>query len=745
MFKRYACVRQQDQSDCGVAALATIALHYKLRVKLHKLRDVAGTDRVGTNLLGLVMAAEKLGFSGQGVQAEYHELTPEHVPALVHLPAVAHIVHKEGFHHFIVVHKATQKYVIIADPAGGVEKWTKEEFCKRWTGYMALLTPDYQRLSVEAVGQAVSPWKRFFALVRPNMPTLLEAFFSAMVLTGLGMLSSFFVQHLVDSILVHNERRLLNALGIGMGIVLVFRVMIGVFRGYLLAFLARRVDLSLISNYTSHLLRLPMNFFEMRKTGDLLSRVYDASKIREALSGATLTTLVDGTLLAVSTLIMFLYDWQLALVACLFIPMLVGFVMFFHRPVQRRSRLAMEDAAILQSHLVEDATGIDTIKAYRLENARGDGAERKLVNFVQDVFALQKFGMILNAASMLITGVSVLIILWYGSHRVMDGALTIGQLMFFNMLMANVLGPVERLAILSLEFEDAVIAIDRLYEYLDVEQEGKKDDNALTFGGIKDALVLDKATFRYGYRANVLDNVNMRIPAGKTIAVVGESGSGKTTLLKLLMRFYDPVEGRILADGRDLREFSLESLRAKIGIVSQDPFIFNGTLMENISLGRPEAKKDEILDAAKVAGLSDFISELPQGYETMIGERGVKLSGGQKQRIAIARALLVDPRILILDEATSNLDAGSEALVQEALARLMKGRTTLVVAHRLSTVRDADRIVVLDGGRVAERGRHAELMARGGIYKRLVEHQVITDEPDPARAPALDDDAPDAA
>src|SRR5262245_32637240 len=569
MLRRYACVRQIDQSDCGAAALATIALHYRRPIGLQQLRDLAGTDRIGTNLLGLLHAAERLGFSAKGVKGSYDAL-PQ-----VPLPAIAHVKTDEGLGHFVVLYRVTQDTVVVADPARGLQKLSREAFCQRWSGYLLLLVPEQQGSST-AIGNApVSPWRRLLGLLSAHTPVLVEACVCALLMTLLGVATSYFLQHLVDSVLVRSERRLLNALGIGMVLILLFRTLFGMLRQYLVAHVSRKVDLALIAGYTRHLLGLPLQFFEMRQVGEILSRVNDAAKVREAVSGTTLTAVVDGTLVVLLVVVLWLYDTSLALVATAFVPLLVLSAVVHHPAARRRSRVTMEDAAQLSAHLAEDVSGVETVKAFGAEPLRVEEGEARLVKLVQTIFALEQLGISMSALGTFVTAMASLVVLWYGGHRVMEGALTIGQLMFFNSLLGYLLGPLERLASVNLKLQEALMAVDRLYQILDLEIEPLSERQQLTFAGVREAIVLQDVSFHYGCRANVLEQVTLRIPAGKTVAVVGESGSGKSTLLKLLMGFYVPTAGRILLDGVDLPDFALTSLRGRIGLVSQEPFIFS--------------------------------------------------------------------------------------------------------------------------------------------------------------------------
>ena len=716
MLRRHVCVKQGDQSDCGPAALATIALHHGLRISRERLRDVTGTDRVGTNLLGLLKGAEQLGLRGRAVKGDWAGL------ATIPLPAIAHVRNRDGLGHYVVIHRVLPNAVVVADPASGVEKRSKDEFCASWTGYALLLAPapDFK------AGGDVSAGRRFLQLVLRQRRVMLAAFACAVFMTVLGLSTSLFLQHLVDSVLVQRRRSLLDALGFGMLVVVVFRAVFGALRQYLIAFAGRHVGFHLLADYTRHVLQLPMRFFELRQVGDVLARVQDAVKVRDAISGVTLALLVDGAMVVFALSALWFQDAGLAFVATLFVPLLLVSALAHQPAARRRARKAMEESARVQSQLVEDVHGIETIKSLGLEATRREEGEVRLANLLGAAFEQQKIGVSAQTFATIWTGAAGIVVLWYGGHRAMDGHLSVGQLMFFYTLLGYLLQPLERLAAAHLQLEDAVIALDRLYQVMDLELEPGRD-KGITCQGIRRGITLEDVSFGYGSRQPVLDKLSLEIPAGKRVALLGESGSGKTTLLKLLQRMYDPADGRVLVDGTDIRDLDLESLRGAIAVVSQEPFLFAGTLRENLLAARPGASPEDLLAAIRIAGLESVIAQLPERLETVVGDRGTGLSGGQRQRVAIARAILKRPALLLLDEATSHLDSTTEAAVQSALDTVLAGKTVVIVAHRLATVRNADLIYVMQRGQIVERGTHRELLALNGRYAALWRAQIGSD------------------
>ncbi len=682
----------------------------------------------GTNLLGLSVAAERLGFQATGVRAQWESLEDE-----VNFPCVAHIVNDRGLGHFIVVWDVDDDKVIVSDPAVGVETWSKEKFLQRWRihrsaedgeqfGALLLLVPTAAMHQANEMHKGAR-WGKLWFVLKPRLPLVIEVFVCALIVTFLGLGTSFFMQILMDSVFVHQKVSMLNLLAIGMVLLYIFRTAIGNLRQYLMMHLAQKIDLEMILQYYGHLLRMPIRFFRTRQVGEILSRMQDTSKVRALIQGTTLSLLLDILTFIFASIVMFYYNAKLTLLVLAFLPVFAISIYLLRKPIQAVQRKSMEQSAELEAHLVESVSGIATLKSFAAEKNIRRKTEEKFVRVMKTGFQGGMISMVTGTIGGFLSSFAGLFILWYGGHQLIEGELSLGQLMFFNSMVGYLLGPMEGISGMVVSIQDALIALDRLNETLDLEPEQKPDFKGFAPQEVRGEFAIEKMKFSYGHRDPVLKGISLKIPAGTTVALVGESGSGKTTLSNLLTRFDDPTEGEILLDGVNLRDWDIHTLRKNMGIVPQDTFLFRGKIRDNIALGKPDASFEEIMEAAKRANIHDFISQLPERYETQIGERGVDLSGGQRQRLAIARALLHNPKILILDEATSNLDSETESAILKTLDEVKVGRTTVLIAHRLSTVMKADLIVVFHKGEIVEVGTHDELISRGGRYFTMWWHQ----------------------
>jgi ATP-binding cassette, subfamily B, bacterial HlyB/CyaB len=711
--QRYPFFAQQSASDCGAACLVMVARYWGKRFSVNRLREIANVDRNGASLLGLSTAAETLGFTTKPVKATLQQLTKQQLPA---------IAHWEG-KHYIVVYRITQGHVIVADPGIGQRSLSHSVFEAGWTGYTLLLTPSV--FFKEAKEDKTTFW-HFVDLLKPHQLVMVEVLIASICIQLFGLVTPLFTQLLLDRVVVQGSDLTLTAVGLGLLLFSVFRVAIIGLRQYLIDHTANRLDLALIIGFIRHTFRLPLKFFESRYVGDLVSRVQENRKIQRFLSGEALTILLDLFTVFIYVGLMFWYSWRLALLVLLVIPPFFLLALFATPFLQRISREIFSAIAQESSYLIESLTGIRTIKASAVEQSVRWRWEEFFSRSIQKTFMGQVISNRLQIFSNSIEAISTTTLLWYGANLVIQQELTIGQLVAINMLLGNIIRPFQRLTVLWNQLQEVLIAVERINDVLEAEPEEDLGIQARqTLPRIQGDICFQNVTFRYQSESdmNVLQNLSFQIKPGQMAALVGRSGSGKTTLSKLLLGLYPPTEGQILVDGHDVTSLSLKSLRQQVGVVDQDTFLFGGTIRENISLRHPESSLEEILEASRLAGADEFIKRLPMGYESQIGEGGGLLSGGQRQRLAIARALLGNPRLLILDEATSHLDTESEQIIQQNLNQILRGRTTLVIAHRLSTIRNADLILVLDRGVLIESGNHETLIEKQGFYYYLTQKQ----------------------
>jgi len=714
LTRRYPFFMQQSGSDCGAACLIMVGRYWGKRFSINRLRDITNADRNGASLRGLAAAAESIGFSPRPVKATLDKLAKQSLPA---------IAHWEG-KHYIVVYAVTRDRVIVADPAIGQRTLTHAEFKAGWTGYTLLLQPTALLKETE---DSSEPFWRFFELVKPHWFVLLEVLAASILIQLFGLVTPLLTQLLLDRVLVQRSTLTLTAVGFGLLIFSLFRVAMTGLRQYLLDHTANRIDVALIVGFIKHTFRLPLRFFEFRYVGDIMSRVQENQKIQRFLTGEALSISLDLLTVFIYVGLMFWYSWKMALLVLVIVPPFVLLALIATPFLQRVSRDIFGAYAAESSYLIESLTGIRTIKSMAIERTVRWHWEELLHKSVTKMFSGQVINNMLLIFSSTIEAVATTALLWFGAWQVIQNQLTIGQLVAFNMLLSTVINPFQRLIVLWNQLQEVIIAVERIEDVIDAEpEEDWEHQTRQSIPPIRGHIRFDRVTFRYHPESevNTLENLSFEVQPGQTVALVGRSGSGKTTISKLVLGLYPPTEGKILIDGYDVTTISLRSLRQQIGVVDQDTFLFGGTIRENISVGHPEATLDEIIEAAQQAGAHQFIKELQVGYETQIGEGGGMLSGGQRQRLAIARALLGNPRLLILDEATSSLDAESERIIQTNLNKIVKGRTTLIIAHRLSTVRNADLILVLDRGVLVESGTHDELMATRGHYFYLNQQQL---------------------
>lgn len=726
---KYYCIKQHDITDCGAACLATIAKQNGYQISISKIREIAGTDKQGTNAFGMIQAAEQLGFSAKGVKGNKEAFFSEFP-----LPCIAHVIVNGNLMHYVVIHKITPKQIIIADPAEGIVKLKPEEFFGevtdgnkppkyQWSGVLILLVKSDKFVKGK---ETQGLFQRFIHLLLPQKKLLLHIFLASMVYTILGILGAFYYKELVDSVLPDGLMGTLTALSVGVILLNVFKVLLDAIRSHLLLYLSQKLDIALLLGYYRHVLELPMNFFGSRKVGEIVSRFNDASKVRDAISGATLTIMIDTIMAVAGAVILYMQNGKMFGIAVIMVVLYTIIVVVFRKNFDKWNRRQMEDNAQLTSYLVESLNGMQTVKAFNAERKANRETESRFVKLLKSVFQLSWISNMQNALKVFVELVGGVVILWVGGIDVVHGTLTMGQLITFQSLLVYFLDPVKNLIDLQPQLQTAVVAADRLGEILDLEAEkGESEYRKMHPDSIAGDLVFKHVNFRYGTRKLVLEDINVKIKKGEKIAFVGESGSGKTTFAKLLLHLYQIESGEILINDNNIEDIQLETLRDKIAYIPQETFLFSGSIYENLTLGMDHPSMEEVVEAAKKAQAHNFINELPLRYETLLEENGANLSGGQRQRLAIARAMLKKPDILILDEATSNLDAVTERALDQTIHDFSKEMTTIFIAHRLSTIKNCDRIFVMEKGKIIESGTHEELKRLGGKYAKLAEHQSL--------------------
>jgi ATP-binding cassette, subfamily C, bacteriocin exporter len=704
-------IKQHDITDCGAACLASVAAHFKLQIPITRIRQYANTDKKGTNVLGMIEAAEMLGFQAKGVKG-----VPESL-AKIPKPTIAHVIKNEKLHHYVVIYAVTDKYVTVMDPGPGkIEKIKIEDFLKEWTGVLILLLPTD---AFQIGNQKTSTLSRFWQLMKPNTAVMLQALVGAAVYTILGLSTSIFIQKITDNVIVEGNKNLLNLLGVGMVLILLLQVILGFVKSLFALKTGQRMDASLILGYYKHLLKLPQQFFDTMRVGEIISRVNDAVKIRVFINDTLISLAVNVFIVVFSFGLMFTYYWKLALLMLSIIPFYVLIYFIVNRINRKQQRQLMEDSAELEAQLVESLNSVATIKRFGIEEMMNLKTETKFVSLLKTIYKSGSSSLFIGSTSEFVTRLLTIVLLWVGTYFVIDQELTPGELLSFYALVGYFTGPIQSIIGTNKSIQEALIAADRLFEIIDLEREQEENKMKLTpemVGNIR----FENVNFRYGSRVQVFDDLTLQINKGEITAIIGESGSGKSTLMYLLQNLYPLKSGNIIIGDFDIKNISPESLRKIVSVVPQQIDLLSGSLMENISLGDFNPDMKRIVDISNLLGNTAFIEKLPQGFNTRLGEHGTNLSGGQRQRIAIARALYRNPEILIMDEATSALDVISEKNIQNAIEFLKsQGKTIILIAHRLSTIKNADKILVLENGKLVQEGNHESLLPVDGVYKKL--------------------------
>ncbi|WAR43264.1 type I secretion system permease/ATPase [Methylomonas rapida] len=693
-------------TDTGLIGLVMMARLYGVAADPDQL---AHQYRDGSRPFGdgeILLAGKQLGLKVKAVRVKLERLntTP--------LPALAKSVSGEYF----ILAKVEADQVLIQSPTiGRPERLSLTDFAQRWNGELMLFA---SRASLTAeLGKFDFTW--FIPAVVKYRKLLLEVLLVSFVLQLFALVTPLFFQVVMDKVLVHRGFTTLNVIAVGLLVVTLFEVVLTGLRSYVFAHTTSRIDVELGARLFRHLLNLPMAYFEARRVGDSVARVRELENIRAFLTGNAVTVVLDLLFSVVFLAVMTYYSWDLTLIVLMSLPCYVLLSLLYTPLLRGRLHEKFNRGAENQAFLVEAIAGINTVKAMAVEPQLTRHWDQQLAAYISAGFRTATIGIFANGGVTLIGKLVTVATMWLGAHLVIESEITVGQLIAFNMLAGHVAQPVMRLSQLWTDFQQTGISMQRLGDILNARNEMATNKSSLP--PLQGRITFDQVVFRYQPDGSeVLRGINLDIRPGEVIGIVGRSGSGKSTLTKLVQRLYVPERGRVLVDGMDLALADVSSLRRQIGVVLQENVLFNRSIRDNIALTDPGAPLPQVIAAAKLAGAHDFILELPEAYDTMVGEHGSTLSGGQRQRIAIARALLANPRILIFDEATSALDYESERVIQHNMKAICRGRTVIVIAHRLSAVRDANRIIVVDKGRIVEQGSHAELLQRqDGHYAYL--------------------------
>jgi subfamily B ATP-binding cassette protein HlyB/CyaB len=712
-------VEVEQRLDSGLICLAMMAQFLEVPFNIDNVRHRHGKPGELFDTTELLNAAKQLEFKAREIETTWARL--EKAP----LPAIAQ--REDGSYFILAQIDADDGKALIQCPvAGKPETVEQQELEAMWDGSLILLTTrehlagDARRFDISWFIPAIVKYRRLFGEV------VLASFF----IQVFGLISPLFFMVIIDKVLVHRGLDSLDVLIFALITVSLFEVLLGGLRTYVFSHTTNRIDVELGTKLFRHLLQLPMSYFGARRVGETVARVRELDNIRNFITGSALTLCVDLVFTVVFFWVMFRFAPVLTWIVMGSIPFYVAFSLLITPALRARVEEKFQRGAQNTAFLTESVSGAETIKAAAVEPQMQRRWETQLAGYVQASFKSSQLSNFAQQGVQAIQKITMAFTLFIGAKLVIEGDLTVGQLVAFNMLSGRVTQPILRLAQLWQDFQQMRVSVEKLGDILNTKTEGVAQNSRASLPDIKGAVSFDDVSFRYRTDGNdILKKISLDVPAGQKIGIVGPSGSGKSTLSKLVQRMYLPTSGRVLVDGTDLGLIDPAWLRRQVGVVLQENYLFNRSVRDNIALADPTMGMERITEAAQQAGAHDFILELPEGYDTLIGERGGTLSGGQRQRIAIARALVTNPSILIFDEATSALDYESEQIIQDNMRVICEGRTVFIIAHRLSTVRECDRIITIEAGEIIEDGNHASLLASNGRYAKLWNSQIAAPTP----------------
>ncbi|MBN0986203.1 type I secretion system permease/ATPase [Amphritea pacifica] len=714
-----------DTPDSGLYALVTILRVQGMPAEPEQLRHQFAIPGQPFGSTELLRAAKKLGLKARLVNTPFASLTNASLPAIGidnsgEYFILAKVAHQDVSPSEPSDNSSESKVLIMRAGLALPQTLTEAELAEFWSGDTIFLTKrgglldSFKEFDLSWFIPSMVKYRKLFGEV------LLISFF----LQLFALVTPLFFQVVMDKVLVHKGFTTLDVLAFGFVVVAVFDAVLGGLRTYLFSHTTNRVDVELGAKLFNHLISLPLAYFEARQVGQSVARVRELDTIRNFITGTALTLVIDLLFTFVFFAVMWFYSPTLTLIVLGTLPFYIALSVFITPILRHRLDQKFKYGAENQSFLVEAVTGVETLKAMSVEPQMQRKWEDQLAKYVSASFRTNNLNNVANQIAGLVNKITTLLIIWWGAHLVIDGSMSVGQLVAFNMIAGRVSGPILKLVQLWQDFQQAGISVKRLGDILNTPKEPGYNPNRSTLPQLKGRVTFDHTSFRYRPDGpQILNGVSLDVNPGEVIGIVGRSGSGKSTLTKLMQRMYVPEAGRVMVDGVDLAMVDTAWLRRNIGVVLQENFLFNRSIRENIALANPGLPMEAVVQAAQQAGAHEFILELPEGYDNPVGEHGCNLSGGQRQRIAIARALITNPRILIFDEATSALDYESERIIQQNMASICRNRTVFIIAHRLSTVRQCDRIVVVDKGRIVESGSHDELLEQQGYYHTLHSYQ----------------------
>ncbi|MGT2743277.1 peptide cleavage/export ABC transporter ComA [Streptococcus plurextorum] len=705
---------QVDTRDCGVAALAMMLEYHGSHHSLASLRELAKTTAEGTTAFGLVKVAEGLGLETRAIRADMTLFDL----ADVTYPFIAHVLKEGKLLHYYVVTGADKESISIADPDPKVNrtKLSRERFEAEWTGVALFMAPTP---SYKPHNDKKQSLLSFIPLLLKQKGLIANIIMATLLVTLINIVGSYYLQSIIDTYVPHQMKTTLGVISIGLVVVYTLQQVLSYAQEYLLLILGQRLSIDVILSYIRHIFQLPMSFFATRRTGEIVSRFTDANAIIDALASTILSIFLDLSVVLVISVVLFSQNLYLFAIALLALPIYSVIILAYMKPFERLNQDVMETNATLSSSIIEDINGIETIKSLTSEKQRYQKIDKEFVNYLKTSFAYHRAESQQKVLKRLAQLVLNVVILWLGANLVMDNKMTLGQLITFNTLLVYFTNPLENMINLQTKWQTAQVANNRLNEVYLVESEFTDNKVVTDLSLVSGDIDVKGVSYRYGYGADVLSDINLTIKKGSKVSFVGLSGSGKTTLAKMLVNFFDAYKGNISLNNVDITQMDKQALRQHINYLPQQPYVFNGTILDNLLLGAKEGTtQEDVLRAVEIACIREDIEKMPLNYQTELTSDGSGISGGQRQRIALARALLTDAPVMILDEATSSLDILTEKKIIDHLMTLDK--TLIFIAHRLTIAERTEEVVVLDKGKIVEQGSHRDLLEKQGFYAQLV-------------------------